>query len=157
MASTTITLPELGEGVDSVDVVTVLVSVGDGIEVDQGLIEVETEKASVEVPSTTAGTITEVHVAVGDILGENAPIITLDAADNEAAAGTVEISPESVPEPAPEIAEERKTEQVENSKSEIRNDMMTGSSYEPSQNVILSEARRRRAKSKDLRPEIPNS
>ena len=37
-----------------------------------------------------------------------------------------------------------------NPKSEIRNDMMTGSSYEPSQNVILSEARRRRAKSKDL-------
>ena len=35
MASTTITLPELGEGVDSVDVVTVLVSVGDGIEIDQ--------------------------------------------------------------------------------------------------------------------------
>ncbi len=83
MASTTITLPELGEGVDSVDVVTVLVSVGDGIEVDQGLIEVETEKASVEVPSTTAGTITEVHVAVGDILGENAPIITLDAEERQ--------------------------------------------------------------------------
>jgi pyruvate dehydrogenase E2 component (dihydrolipoamide acetyltransferase) len=74
--------------------------------------------------------------------------------------------------PEPEIAEEkrgkgseeRKTGQVENSKSEIRNDMMRGSSYEPSQNVILSEARRRRAKSKDLRVggrhsefRIPNS
>jgi hypothetical protein len=43
-------------------------------------------------------------------------------------------------------------------KSEIRNDMMTGSSNEPSQNVILSEARRGRAKSKDLRAGgIPNS
>ena len=53
--------------------------------------------------------------------------------------------------------------EIRNPKSEIRNDMMTGSSYEPSQNVILSEARRRRAKSKDLRVggprqfRIPNS
>ena len=49
--ATTIHLPELGEGVDSVDVVAVLVSVGDSVEIDQGLIEVETEKASVEVPA----------------------------------------------------------------------------------------------------------
>ena len=50
-------LPDLGEGVDTVDVVAILVSVGDRIEEEQGLIEVETEKASVEVPSSTAGTI----------------------------------------------------------------------------------------------------
>ena len=79
MASTTITLPELGEGVDSVDVVAVLVAVGESIEIDQGLIEVETEKASVEVPSTSAGTVTEIHVQTGDVLGENALIVTLDA------------------------------------------------------------------------------
>ena len=84
MASTTITLPELGEGVDSVDVVAVLVAVGDTVVIDQGLIEVETEKASVEVPSTTAGTVTEVHVKEGDVLGENAPIVTLDATESEA-------------------------------------------------------------------------
>ena len=52
------------------------------IEVDQGLIEVETEKASVEVPSTAAGTVTEIHVKVGDVLGENAPIVTLDAIES---------------------------------------------------------------------------
>ena len=73
----TITLPELGEGVDSVDVVAVLVNVGDAIDVDQSLIEVETEKASVEVPATSAGTITEIHVSAGDTLGESAPIVTL--------------------------------------------------------------------------------
>ena len=77
----TITLPELGEGVDSVDVVTVLVAVGDHIEIDQSLVEVETEKASVEVPSTAAGTVTEVHVKEGDTVGEKAPIVTLDVAE----------------------------------------------------------------------------
>jgi len=49
--------------------------------------------------------------------------------------------------------------QLHRDKSEIRNDMMTGSYYEPSQNVILSRARRRRAEPKDLRPAflIPHS
>ena len=64
----TINLPELGEGVDSVDVVAVLVAVGDTIELEQGLIEVETEKASVEVPATAAGTVTEIHIEEGDVL-----------------------------------------------------------------------------------------
>jgi pyruvate dehydrogenase E2 component (dihydrolipoamide acetyltransferase) len=109
MASTTINLPELGEGVDSVDVVAVLVAVGDTIEVDQGLIEVETEKASVEVPATTAGTITELHIKVGDVLGENAPLVTLETAESEADAPPEEIASEPVPvpepEPEPEIAE----------------------------------------------------
>jgi pyruvate dehydrogenase E2 component (dihydrolipoamide acetyltransferase) len=98
MASTTITLPELGEGVDSVDVVAVLVSVGDSIEVDQGLIEVETEKASVEVPATATGTVTEIHVKTGDVLGENAPIVTLDAEEQQ----------ETQPVPVPEEAEEKR-------------------------------------------------
>ena len=97
---TTIKLPELGEGVKSVDVVAVLVSVGDSIEVDQGLIEVETEKASVEVPATAAGAITEIHVSVGDVLGENAPIVTLEAADGQTEA-------DSVPVPVPVPDEEQ--------------------------------------------------
>jgi len=101
MANKTITLPELGEGVDSVDVVAVLVSVGDSIEVDQGLIEVETEKASVEVPATTAGTITEIHIKVGDVLGENAALVTLETAASEADAPPEEIAPEPAPLPVP--------------------------------------------------------
>jgi pyruvate dehydrogenase E2 component (dihydrolipoamide acetyltransferase) len=99
MASKTLNLPELGEGVDSVDVVAVLVAVGDTIEIDQGLIEVETEKASVEVPATTAGTVTEVHVKEGDVLGENVPIITLDTEEAEEA----EIVPVPVPDPVPDV------------------------------------------------------
>lgn len=76
--TTTVTIPELGEGVDNVDVVAVLVKVGDSIVVDQPLIEVETEKAAVEVPSTTAGTITEIHVEAGQSLGPDAPVVTVE-------------------------------------------------------------------------------
>ena len=77
--TTTITIPELGEGVDKVDVVSVLVKVGDTIEVDQPLIEVETEKAAVEIPATIAGTVTAVLVEPGATLGPDAPIVTVDA------------------------------------------------------------------------------
>jgi len=115
----TINLPELGEGVDSVDVVAILVSVGDRIEEEQGLIEVETEKASVEVPSTAAGTITEIYVSIGDSLGEAAPIVTLEAAEGTADATPEEVVP--VPEPAPENVEEKMGGREANSKFEIRN------------------------------------
>ena len=136
MASTTITLPELGEGVDSVDVVAVLIAVGDSIEIDQGLIEVETEKASVEVPATTAGTVTEIHIKVGDVLGENAPIVTLQADEVQPEA---ESDPVPDPVPEPERAEEKRGNgeeeksagRVENSKSEIRNPKLRSEQQPP--------------------------
>ena len=53
--TTTVNIPDLGEGVDSVDVVAVLVKIGDTISVDQPLIEVETEKATLEVPAPASG------------------------------------------------------------------------------------------------------
>jgi pyruvate dehydrogenase E2 component (dihydrolipoamide acetyltransferase) len=112
----TINLPELGEGVESVDVVAVLVSVGEQIEADQGLIEVETEKASVEVPSTAAGTVTEVHVKEGDVLEENAPIVTLDAPET----GETTRKEQDTPDPSPtsdEAAEERENNADEKDES----------------------------------------
>jgi pyruvate dehydrogenase E2 component (dihydrolipoamide acetyltransferase) len=75
-------VPELGEGVESVDVVAVLVKAGDTVEADQGVIEVETEKASVEVPSDASGVVAELHVTVGDQLEAGAPILTLDTEED---------------------------------------------------------------------------
>ncbi|MCZ6703136.1 MAG: 2-oxo acid dehydrogenase subunit E2 [Ignavibacteria bacterium] len=59
-------LPELGENIESADVIGVLVKVGDKLEKDQSIIEIETDKATVEVPSTLEGTVSEVMVKVGD-------------------------------------------------------------------------------------------
>ncbi len=60
-----IILPELGENIESADVVSVLVKQGDKIEKDQGIIEIETDKATVEVPSTNSGEVVEVLVIPG--------------------------------------------------------------------------------------------
>ena len=59
-------IPNLGENVEKADVARVLVKVGDTIKVDQSLFELETDKATVEVPSTVAGKVTEIKVKAGD-------------------------------------------------------------------------------------------
>lgn len=58
-------LPDLGENIPSADVVSVLVKVGDVIEVDQAILEIETDKATIEVPTTIAGKVVEVLVKAG--------------------------------------------------------------------------------------------
>ena len=73
-------LPELGEGIEEADVLRVLVSPGDTVEVEQGVIEVETEKATLEVPAPAAGRIGEVRVASGETIRVGQVIVTIDAA-----------------------------------------------------------------------------
>ena len=60
-----VTLPDLGENIESADVVTVLVNPGDKVEKDQGIIEIETDKATVEVPSPASGEVVDVLIKPG--------------------------------------------------------------------------------------------
>ncbi len=64
-------LPALGEGVTSGQIIGVFVSAGDNVSVNQPLIEVETDKAAVELPSTASGTVSDVRVGVGDSVNVN--------------------------------------------------------------------------------------
>lgn len=75
-------LPELGENIESGDVVNVLVAVGDTVSKDQPVIELETDKAVVEVPAPFAGTVQQIHVAAGDTVAVGQAIVSLDAADD---------------------------------------------------------------------------
>jgi pyruvate dehydrogenase E2 component (dihydrolipoamide acetyltransferase) len=88
-------LPELGENIDSAEVSAVLVAEGDIIGEDQPVIEVETEKASLEVPSTFAGRVQELRVRRGDKIKVGQVILTV--ADSRSA--------ERAPEPAPKPVE----------------------------------------------------
>jgi len=63
-----IKLPEVSDNVETGDVLKVLVNVGDTIKVDQPLVELETEKATFEVPSTESGVVKEINVKQGDII-----------------------------------------------------------------------------------------
>jgi pyruvate dehydrogenase E2 component (dihydrolipoamide acetyltransferase) len=107
--ATAFKLPELGEGIKSADVVSVLVKPGDVIKKEQGVIEIESEKASAEVPSSVAGKVVEVRVKEGDKIKPGQVIITVEegvvaAAAPKAAAPakateTKKPAPATAPEP----------------------------------------------------------
>ena len=102
-------LPDLGENIESGDVIRILVAVGDRLAEDQAVIELETDKAVIEVPSSIDGTITEILVQQGDTIAVGQPILEVEAA----AAPAVEEAPSApvpVEEPAPApIVQERET------------------------------------------------
>ena len=114
-------IPNLGENVEKADVARVLVKVGDVIKVDQSLFELETDKATVEVPSTVAGKVTEIKVKAGDkVKGGQVAIVVDDsgaavtapetatkaepAATAAAGAKSETAKPEAATAPAPAVA-----------------------------------------------------
>ena len=94
-------LPDLGEDIDEAEVIAVLVNVGDRVALEQAVIEVETEKANLEVPAPHAGSITAVHVKVGDILKPGQLLVTIDAANGASPAAP---APNEVAAPTPNAA-----------------------------------------------------
>jgi pyruvate dehydrogenase E2 component (dihydrolipoamide acetyltransferase) len=77
---TDFTLPELGENVTAGDVLRVLVKPGDALTKDQPVLELETDKATIEVPSTVAGKVKDVKVKPGDKVKVGQPILSVDDA-----------------------------------------------------------------------------
>ncbi|PPU38703.1 dihydrolipoyl dehydrogenase [Xanthomonas arboricola] len=84
MAVIEIKVPDIGDYSD-VPVIEVLVAVGDSVVKDQGLVTLESDKATLEVPSSAAGVVKELKVKVGDTLSEGALVLLLEA-EGEAAA-----------------------------------------------------------------------
>ncbi len=87
-----VVVPDIGD-FDSVDVVEVLVGVGDEVSVDQSLITLESDKASMEVPSPAAGRIVEIAVELGGQVGEGDLILRIEPADAVAEAEAEEAAP----------------------------------------------------------------
>ena len=106
-----ITLPSLGENIESGDILSIFVSEGDTVSVEQDLLEIETDKATVPVPSPQAGKITKVLVKEGDTVAIGAAIFEIEADD---AAPKKEETPKA---PSPE-AQPPKAEKAEESKPE---------------------------------------
>ena len=80
------TLPELGENVTAGDVLHVLVKLGDTVAKDQTVLELETDKATIEVPSSVAGRVTAVSVRAGDKVKVGQAILTVEDGTGKAAA-----------------------------------------------------------------------
>jgi pyruvate dehydrogenase E2 component (dihydrolipoamide acetyltransferase) len=100
-------LPELGENIESADVVNVLVKEGDTVKKDQAIIEIETDKATIEVPSTIEGTITKLLVKSGDKVKVGSVVMVVDEGGSPA-----ESKEEMKGENKPEQKQENKPTEV---------------------------------------------
>lgn len=87
-------LPNIGEGVNEADIAEILVSVGDTIEANQAVMELETDKAVVELPSPQAGKVEKILVSAGDTVKVDAPLMIIAAAS-----GTSDSNGKSQPAP----------------------------------------------------------
>ena len=105
-------LPDLGENIETGEVISVLVAVGDSLSEDQPVVELETDKAVIEVPSSVSGTIAAIHISQGDTIAVGQAILVVDgeaaAAPSEPATAaeapaTAAPAPAADPAPAPAI------------------------------------------------------
>ncbi|GCL61055.1 dihydrolipoyllysine-residue acetyltransferase [Pseudaquabacterium pictum] len=85
MALVNVKVPDIGDFKD-VAVIELMVKVGDTITVDQSLVTVESDKASMEIPSSHAGVVKEIKVAIGDTVNEGSLLVVVEAAGEAAAA-----------------------------------------------------------------------
>ncbi|GAA2113207.1 dihydrolipoamide acetyltransferase family protein [Actinomadura alba] len=102
MTAQEFTLPDLGEGLTEAEIVRWLVAIGDTVAVDQPIVEVETAKAMVEVPSPFGGVVTTLHAAEGAVVAVGSPLIVID--DDPAAEAA---QPVRTPEARRYVEEER--------------------------------------------------
>jgi len=97
-----VTVPDIG-GDENVDVIDVLVAPGDVVEAEDGLITLETDKASMDVPAPEAGIVKEVHIKVGDKVSQGSLVVHLEVTSSVAAPVTAAPAPASAA-PAPVAA-----------------------------------------------------
>ena len=102
-------VPDIGDFTD-VDIIEVLVSVGDTIAEEDALITLESDKATIEIPSPSAGTVTEVLVSVNDKVTQGNLILKLEVSENTSSTNDKADSKKETP--APSTKSEAKTEEI---------------------------------------------
>src|SRR6187401_447634 len=107
MATREIPVPDIGD-FKNIPVIEIHVKAGDVVAKDAPLVTIESDKATVEVPSPQPGTIKELKVKIGDRVSKGSIILVLDAA--EGAAAPAPTKPETKPEPKAEKKEEAPAE-----------------------------------------------
>jgi pyruvate dehydrogenase E2 component (dihydrolipoamide acetyltransferase) len=119
-------LPDLGEDIETGDVIGVFVSPGDRVAEDQPLLEIETDKAAIEIPSPAEGIIKEVHVNEGDTIKVGQLLVTIE--DDQGNDKEQELK-----EPGNKTAENKDEEIQELAEKEVQNE--TNSDPEPKEEI----------------------
>jgi pyruvate dehydrogenase E2 component (dihydrolipoamide acetyltransferase) len=112
-------LPELGENIEGGDVLRVMVKAGDAIKKDQAVLELETDKATIEVPASATGVVKEVKVKAGEKVKVGQTIFIVDEAPSPSKNGeTAPAAQETAPEPAKTEAKPAEAPKAEPVKAE---------------------------------------
>ncbi|HAQ68494.1 MAG TPA: branched-chain alpha-keto acid dehydrogenase subunit E2, partial [Gammaproteobacteria bacterium] len=116
-----IELPDIGD-FDEVEVIEILVSVGDTIAADDSIITLESDKASMEIPSPSAGTVTQININIGDKIKQGDSLISLESTQEseestteaeESSEPAAETSTKIVPVVVPDIGDFDEVEVIE--------------------------------------------
>src|SRR3978361_846058 len=99
MSIVEVKVPDIGD-FKEVEVIELMVKPGDTIKVDQSLVTVESDKASMEIPSSHAGVVKEVKMKIGDKVAEGSLVLTLEPSDAAAPAPAPAAAPAPAPAPA---------------------------------------------------------
>ncbi|GGI53581.1 dihydrolipoyllysine-residue acetyltransferase [Oxalicibacterium solurbis] len=100
MSMVEVKVPDIGD-FKEVEIIELLVKPGDTVKADQSLITVESDKASMEIPSSHAGVVKELKVKLGDKVSEGSLLLLLEAAEDKAAAPAAAPAPQQAPAPEP--------------------------------------------------------
>jgi pyruvate dehydrogenase E2 component (dihydrolipoamide acetyltransferase) len=100
-------LPDLGEGLEEAEVVTWRVSEGDRVELNQPLVEVNTAKALVEIPSPFAGVVAGLHAGEGEVVKVGMPLVTIEVEESGESTAAPEAAPPAEEVPSPDAPKRR--------------------------------------------------
>src|SRR4051794_35340158 len=110
MSEYVVKLPDVGEGIAEAEIVEWHVAAGDTITEDQVMVEVMTDKATVELPSPVAGVVTSLGGGIGDVLAVGSPLIRIDtstdAKSDSSSNGASGVATDNPPSELPQPAEE---------------------------------------------------
>ena len=98
-----ITIPNLGD-IDEVEVIELCVAPGDHVAVEEALLVIESDKASMEIPSPVAGVLQSFTIAIGDMVGEGTVVAVVEADGTDEAPGDATDSPQAGASPAAPVA-----------------------------------------------------
>lgn len=103
-------LPEIGDGIESGDILDIFVSVGDLIEEGQDIVEIETDKATVPIPSSAAGKVVKISVSQGDSVPIGGVLLEVESSGGDGEAQPPSDAPAAKAQPEPQGQAEPKTE-----------------------------------------------
>ena len=99
-----IRLPNLGEGADSGVVVNILVKAGDSVQLEQSILELETDKAVGSIPASAAGIVQQIRVSIGDKISAGTVLLTLAESAGTAAPAPAPVAQRSAARPVQPVA-----------------------------------------------------